>query len=202
MTYIEFQNKVNSNPPIAIRASNYCGLSVQRFKDFNRNSQIWLLAENDDTVLCGQYISNFRTVEDNTGVFYPREVNIMFVSLPRFSEEDSIYGDLSRLLLGVNDQYINDSLKPIKEMFQSEFISFKEKEEVMRTMTALEEKYLEGHWEGRQERREEGREEGIIDVLRTMLGENYSIAAINKLAGKFGVSDERLNELINKAEAV
>ena len=82
-TYIEFQNKIYSKPPITIRASNYTGIAINKAKDGAKVSQIWVLAENDDNVLCGQAISNFRIREDNTGAYYPRDINIMFISLKR-----------------------------------------------------------------------------------------------------------------------
>ena len=97
-TYIEFQNKIYSKPPIIIRASNYTGIAINKAKDGAKVSQIWVLAENDDNVLCGQAISNFRIREDNTGVYYPREINIMFISLKRLSEEDCLCGELSKKL--------------------------------------------------------------------------------------------------------
>ena len=106
-TYIEFQNRIFSKPPIAIRASNYSGLAINKAKDGAKTSQIWMLGENDDNVLCGQAISNFRMREDNTGVYYPREVNIMFISLIRLAGEDSLCGELAAEL-GIGVERLNE----------------------------------------------------------------------------------------------
>ena len=57
-TYVEFQNKTLSKPPIAIRASNYSGIAINKAMEGSKNSQLWILGEIDDTVLCGQTISN------------------------------------------------------------------------------------------------------------------------------------------------
>jgi hypothetical protein len=152
-TYVEVQNNSATKPPIAIRASNYNGLAINKAKDGAEVSQIWLLAENDDNVLCGLAISNFRMREDNIGVYYPRLNNIMFVSLPRLAEENSVCGELARLLLGETHEPKNSELSAIADMFKSEYDNFKQNEEVVNRMTILEEKYAEGMAQGMAELR-------------------------------------------------
>jgi hypothetical protein len=160
-TLIEFQNKTKSDPPIAIRASNYTGLAIIKTSEGRQNSQILLLAENDDNVLLGQDISNFCMKEENLGAYYPRAVNIMFISLPRLSREDNEYGQLAKLLMGMKCAHLSDRLKGIAEMFKYEFNHFKESEEVVKTMTVLDEMRMVG--------RAEGREEGQVQLIERML---------------------------------
>jgi hypothetical protein len=38
-----------------------------------------------------------------------------------------------------------------------------------------------------------GREEGILNILRSLIKKNYPLSAIFNLAGKHGLSDERIN---------
>jgi len=144
-TYIEFQNRAFSKPPIEVRASNYSGLAINKANDNTKVSQIWLLAENYENVLCGQAISNFRMKEENTGEYYPRDINIMFISLPRLAEEDSLCGKLSKLLMGtIVEDELSGELMPIAKMFKREFEVFKENEGMVQSMTVLEERYEEG----------------------------------------------------------
>jgi hypothetical protein len=189
-TYVELQNKAYSKPPIEIRGSNYSGLAVNKAKDGTRTSQIWLLGENDDNVLRGQAISNFRMKEENTGDYYPREVNIMFISLPRLAKENNLCGELSKFLMGEGPDVLSDQLKPIAEMFKHEYETFKENEEVIKSMTVLEERFTEG-----------------IAIGQTMAFENLLVSKLVKgesqtklrmLAIDLGVSLDRLDELVKE----
>ena len=183
-TYIEIQNKASTKPPISIRASNYSGLAVIKMKDQTQNSQIWLLAEDDDVVLRGQAISNFRMREDNTGDYYPREINIMFISLRRIAEDESICGKLARYLLNGNIDGLDDEssreLQEIIEMYKSEFNHFKNEEEVISSMTILDERYAEGREEGMEEGMEKGKTYGILEAAQKMLNAGFDIKAVSK----------------------
>jgi hypothetical protein len=201
-TYIEFQNKRISKPPISIRASNYSGLSVNNMKDGTKNSQIWLLAENDDTVLRGKTITNFRMVEDNYGDYYPRAVNIMFISLPRLAEKSNRCGFASRLLLGEELDALQGELKEIADMFKNEYENFKRNKEVVRQMTIYEEKYAEGFAEG--EAIGEANVTAVYkakveNLLRGRLQRNEPISSLIDMALEFGISSERLAELQREA---
>jgi len=195
-TYIEFQNKTTSKPPIAIRASNYNGLAINKAKDDTKTSQIWLLGENDDNVLRGQAISNFRMREENTGEYYPRDVNIMFVSLPRLAEEIGICGELARLLMGSDSTEISDELKPIIGMFKHEYEVFKENEEVIQSMTVIEERFVAGKEEGREEGIALGESKGAEKMIRFAIASGgMSDANINKIATQAGISMERIAQI-------
>jgi hypothetical protein len=159
-TFVEFQNKATTRPPISIRASNYFGLAINKAEGGAEVSQVWLLAENDDQVLLGQVISNFRMIEDNTGGYYPREMNIMFVSLPRLAEELGLGGELAQMMLGKPVSTMSSKVRGIWEMFQREYDHFKENEEVVKSMTILEERYTEGRFEGETEGIAKGKAEG------------------------------------------
>jgi hypothetical protein len=138
------KNKSTAKPPISMRASNYNGLAINKMKDGTQSSQIWLLAENDDAVLRGLAISNFRMVEDNTGDYYPRENNIKFISLPRLAKERNRYGIASKLLLGEEPDDLSDDLKEITNMFKNEYEVFKQSEEVIKAMTIFRGKIRRG----------------------------------------------------------
>ena len=191
LTYVEFQNRIQSKPPISIRASQYNGLAINKAKEGAKVSQIWLLGENDDNVLCKQAISNFRMKEENTGDYYPSEVNIMFVSLPRLAEEDNICGELAKFLMGANLDHVSDELEPIIKMFKQEYEIFKQNEEVIKSMTILEERYEEGINIG------EARAFEKLLIKKIRNGENYN--KLRTLAIDIGVNIERLEELIKES---
>jgi hypothetical protein len=86
--------------------------------------------------------------DDNTGWYFPQDVNIMFISLPRLSEESGFYGDLARLLLGAGYEGTDETLLALKEMFSQEFQVFKENEEVLKSMNIDEITRAEGRAEG------------------------------------------------------
>jgi hypothetical protein len=46
--------------------------------------------------------------------------------------------------------------------------------------------------------REEGIEEGIVNILRSLINDNYPMSAILNLAGKHGMSDETISQLITE----
>jgi hypothetical protein len=188
LTFVEVQNKAASNPPISIRASEYSGLAINKAGRGAAVSQIWLLGENDENVLHGQTISNYRMVEENTGEYYPRALNTMFVSLPRLARETGLGGELSRVLTGEapEPENLSDEIKGIAEMFSHEFESFKRDEEVVKVMTIVEEKvamvkseYTEMH------------EKIIIDRMKR----GVSMSLIKDLAKDMGISAERFKEL-------
>jgi len=60
VTYIEFQNKATTNPPIPVRSVEYFGLGIGHSKGKTAN-QIWLLAEDVGAVLVGNLITLRRT---------------------------------------------------------------------------------------------------------------------------------------------
>ena len=194
LTYVEFQNKISTKPPIEIRASNYSGLAINKAKDGTKSSQIWLLGENDDKVMQGQAISNFRMVEDNTGEYYPQDVNIMFISLPRLAEEQSLCGELSRFLMGSDADLLSDQIKPIAEMFVDEYENFKENEEVVKAMTILEEKFFEGISIGR----EEGREEVLQILIRDGVISEADIVGIARGIDKSG---KRFSQMFSEVKS-
>jgi SHS2 domain-containing protein len=204
-TYVEVQNNSATKPPIAVRAGNYNGLAVNKAKDGAEVSQIWLLAENDDNVLCGLPISNFRMREDNIGVHYPRANNIMFVSLPRLAEENSVCGELARLLLGKVHEPKNGELNGLADMFKSEYDNFKQNEEVVKRMTILQEKYAEGMAEG--EAKADIIAESKVEMLyNTRIEEMITAKIKNNEPDDFimargtgmGLNSERVEELIRK----
>jgi hypothetical protein len=196
-TYIEFQSRINSNPPIAIRASNYNGYAITKMPEGSQNSQIWLLAENDDSVLKRQSISNFRIVEDNTKEYYPREVNIMFVSLPRLSAEDNECGWLAKLLLGYEIGLRNNRIDEIAQMFRHEYNVFKKEEEVAKSMTMLEQYMADGRAEAVSEYNRK-----IENMRRKRLQRKEPLSSIIDFANDLDFNLERINELINEAGAV
>jgi hypothetical protein len=108
-------------------------------------------------------------------------------------------------------------------MFHNEYKIFIENEEVLKSMTILDEKYaegmeegrLEGKKEGRLEGKEEGRLEGIAigeakaqaayntqleNILVTIMKNKEPYPFIKGLAADIGISDARLNELLAKNE--
>ena len=168
------------------------------------NANVWLLGENDDNVLCGQAISNFRMREDNTGVYYPREVNIMFISLIRLAEENNICGELARLLLGLGMGGTDNELRTIAEMFKHEYETFKDEEGLIKSMTILEERYEEGLAVGEAMGEARGEARGV--EIGKIMAYEYLLSAriakgeptqkIREFAAELGIGIERLNELL------
>jgi hypothetical protein len=139
--------------------------------------------------------------EENTGAYYPRDINIMFISLQRLSEENTLCGELSKFLLGTTTATgeLSNELKPITEMFKREYTIFKENEEVVQSMTILEERLEEGKELGRAEA-EAAFKVNLEALLISKIKKKAKSFELKQFADDLGISHERLDELVEQHE--
>ena len=81
-TYIEFQNRANTQPPIETRAVEYFGLGIGHSKGKIAN-QIWLLAEDVDSVLLGEPFTRYILKDEITNNVHPTSSGLCSVSLSK-----------------------------------------------------------------------------------------------------------------------
>ena len=141
LTYVEVQNKARSVPPIENRAIEYFGFSLahNRGKDV---TQMWILAEDVDSLLNGKTFANYILGDEETGARYPLNNNLMFVSLRRLEvkRRNTEAGELAAFLLGKNISPRHEAVKKVIEMFGEGFNTFRDDKEAREKMTILEER--------------------------------------------------------------
>ena len=98
--------------------------------------------------------------------------------------------------MGAGSSEISDELKPIAGMFKHEYEVFKENEEVVQSMTVLEERFVEGEAKGREEGIALGESKGAEKVIRFAIASGgISETNINKMAEQAGISMERIAQI-------
>ena len=164
--YIEFQNRASTQPPIEIRSVEYFGLGISHGKG-KLSNQIWLLAEDVESVLHGKTFSRYLLADEATGRKHPFESGIMYVSLQRLSRESGPAGELASFFVGKMASPTDEGVKKISEAFAGSFAAFKSDKEVYEMMSLAERYTNLGREEGREEGMEKGRE--IVASLKSGL---------------------------------
>ena len=186
ITYVEFQNRATTNPPIEVRASEYFGLGLGHSKE-KLSNQIWLLADDCENVLLGNAYTNYIMVDELTSTTYFKSSNLTFVSLTKVAEGQTEAGELSAFLLGskIIEEISYENVKHIAQGFNSGFNVFKMDKEAIEAMTfkdrALAEGKAEGRAEGRVEGRVEGEERKAREITVEMVMEGFNDDVIAKL---------------------
>ena len=85
-TYIEFQNRASTDPPVEIRSVVYFGLGIGHSNGKLAN-QVWLLAEDVDSVLHEKTFMRYVLKDEIMSNAHPSKSGIMYVSLTRLSQE-------------------------------------------------------------------------------------------------------------------
>ena len=190
LTYIEFQNRANTVPPIEVRAPEYFGLGIGH-SGGKISNQIWLLAEDVESVLHGKMYANYVLVDEVTNTKYPKQSGLMFVSLTKIAEQDSQAGELASFLLGrITDVgKIKDAdVRRIASGFKTNFSVFKEDKEAKNVMTVQERFLNEGIVKGI----DKGIDKGIVDSAEKLIKKGTSFQdAINLLE----LTDEQIDSL-------
>jgi len=159
-TYLEFQNRAKPDVPIEIRSVEYFGLGIGQSKGKLAN-QIWLLAQDVETVLYDETFTRYILNDEVTGKDHPTTSGIMYVSLTKLSKEDSPAGEMAAFLLGKVDEPKNEVVKKITDAFKKSFQTFKTDKEVAR-MLSLADRY-------RHDGVVEGEERGAINAADKFL---------------------------------
>ena len=141
ITFLEFQNRATSTPPIEVRAPEYLGLSLghNRGKSI---TQMWIMAEDLESVLHNNPYSNYVLKDEVTNKIFPRTSNLMFISLKSLSTKNTVAGELARYLLGLATPLKSEAVKKIAATFNSSLKELKDDKEAKTHMT-LREKYVE-----------------------------------------------------------
>ena len=146
-TYIEFQNRANTQPPIEARSVEYFGLGIGRSRG-KLSNQIWLLAEDVDTVLHGESFARYILKDEITGRMHPATSGIMYVSLAKHSQDNSPVGELAAFLLGKIAAPKSEIVKEVAATFNSSFDAFKSDKEAVKMLSLRERGWYEGLIEG------------------------------------------------------
>ena len=157
ITFIEFQNKAHTTPPIKIRATQYFGLGIGH-SEGKLSNQIWLLAEDIKEILHGQMYANYIFTDEASKAVFPQTSGMMFVSLQKLALQNpsTPASELAAFLLGILDNHetiTNNEVKHIAKMFKTTFGIFREDKEAKNMMTMAE------RW------RRDARFEGVVDGI-------------------------------------
>jgi len=191
-TYIEFQNRAKTQPPIETRAIEYFGLGIGHGKGKIAN-QIWLLAEDLDSVLHGEQHTFYILKDEVADYIHPTSSGIMYVSLSKLSQMKSPVGELASFLLGKTIAPENEDVRTIVASFNSSFDAFKADKEVVKMLSVAERYRNDGWYDGVAE----GKSIGIIEGKIIGITEGVSCGA-NKVVEliKSGLSpDEALRKV-------
>jgi hypothetical protein len=190
LTYIEFHNRARGFPPVETRAVEYFGLGIGH-SGGKGAEQIWLLAEDVESLLCGEPFARYVLSDEASGRPYPYESGILFVSLTQLAEGDGPAGELARFLLGRPVEPQDEDVREIKRCFGNCLDVLKEDKEVNMFMSVAERYQNYG--------REEGIEEGI--VIGEARGEARGAARLLELI-KSGLSpDEAMQRITDESNS-
>ena len=146
LTYIEFQNRAKTKPPIETRAVEYFGLGIGHSKGKTAN-QIWLLAENLESVFHGKIFARYILKDEITGEPHPGDSGILYVNLSKLAEQNNPAGELAGFLLGNIADPENEEVREIVKSFNAGFNVFKADKEAVKMMSLRERARNEG-WYG------------------------------------------------------
>ena len=169
-------------------------------------NQVWLLAEDADTVLHGGTFANYILKDEATNRPYPAASGIMFVSLSRLSGENSKAGELAAFLLGKAEPQDGD-VKTVLKAFNSSFDALKQDKEA-KNMISFAEKYINmGYVDGFEEGETIGEAKGEAIGKARGKAEGMSLGTskmLELISG--GLSPEeawrKVNEDFNKNEGL
>jgi len=170
ITYVEFHNRANTNPPVEIRSVEYFGLGIGHSRGKPAN-QIWLLAEDVESTLRGKTFARYILTDEDDNIMHPGNSGIMYVSLTQLSKEISPAGELASFLLGKEINPQNEDVKKIVNAFNTSFKGFKSDKEVA-GLLSLAERYTN---DGRIEGLEEGLKEGFVKAAIKLLEKGKSV---------------------------
>ncbi|MDR0273515.1 MAG: hypothetical protein LBI27_09390 [Clostridiales bacterium] len=145
--YIEFHNRARSRPPVEIRSVEYFGLGIGHSKGKIAN-QIWLLAEDVDSVLHGKTFTRYILKDEVTEKIHPATSGIMYISLTKLSQENTPAGELALFLLGKISEPEDETVKEIVKTFNAGFNALKTDKEVVNNMSLAERFFCDGLEEG------------------------------------------------------
>ena len=176
-TYIEFQNRAKTDVPIEIRSVEYFGLGIGHSKGKLAN-QIWLLAEDVDSVLHRNTFTRYILKDEMTGNEHPTTSGIMYVSLTKLSQEESPAGELASFLLGKIIVPMNEEVKKISDAFNSSFNAFKSDREVVKVLSARDRGWHEGLVEGREEGEIKGANK-LLELIKKGIDPDEAMRKLN-----------------------
>ena len=141
--YIEFQNDVSPEIPIAVRSIDYFGFSLTRGKR-RPVSSIWLLSGTVAELLDGNTFSNYILTDEINHRPHPNVANILYVNLKQLAEEDSQAGQLAGVLIGELKTPKDPEVKQIFQSLKDSFNLFKDDTKVRDIMSIREELEAKG----------------------------------------------------------
>ena len=162
--------------------------------NFDKTSmQIWLLSKDAPPVLHGNTFANYVFKSEDTGEPYPNSPSVMYVNLPKLSQEKSPAGELASFLLGKAVDSSNDDVNAIIKTFRKGFNNFCEDGHVMRTLL-FEERCINEGIAIRAKKRAEF-EASVIDKIHEREKEGVDPAEIlNEIEGMMAAEYPNFNQ--------
>jgi len=171
-TYVELQNRALTVVPIEIRSVEYYALGIGHSKGKLAN-QIWLLAEDVDSLLHGNIFARYILVDEVTSSEHPVTSGIMYVSLTKLSQQQGPAGELAAFLLGKNMNPTDKAVKKITDAFNTRFKTFKDDKEVAMALSIADRYMFDGRAEGRAE---------LMERLEELMEDGYSFKDAMRIA--------------------
>ena len=186
ITYIEFQIRSETNPPISMRSVEYFGLGIGHNKGYPAN-QIWLLAEDVEALQKDKTFARYVLKNEQTNYPHPETSGIIYVSLDKLSKEDNVVGELAAYLLGKITDPQNEHVKAVKAAVDKGFTQFKTDKDVI-TVMSFQDRWLD---EGRMEGRMEGITKGadrLAKLIKDGIPVDEALRIVKEEAGKEAVA--------------
>jgi len=164
VTYVEFQNRARTNIPITLRTVEYFGLGIGHNQGRPAH-QIWLLAEDVESVLHEAVFARYILKEEVNGREHPSTSGILYVSLAKLSNERTPAGELASVLLGRTESPNDTDVKKIFAAFRGGFDEFRNDKEVPHMLSLRERGWEEGIAEGIEQGITQGITQGANKLL-------------------------------------
>ena len=195
ITYMELQNEPYVNPNLEERSASYFGMGIA-VAGGKTSNQIWLMAKDNSKLMHGNKYTYYVLSDERTGKRHPNLSGIMFVSLTKISREESLSGELSMFLLGIETEIENfnhSDVKTIAKEVKKGFKIFKEDKEATNMLSFAERKLSEGEARGEARGRIEGKIEGKIEICHTVFG-----LSTKEIAKKLNMDENQVKSVLEK----
>ena len=205
ITYLELQNEPYTNPTLEERSASYFGLGIA-VAGGKTSNQIWLMAKDNINLMHDNKYTYYVLADERTKKLHPNLSGIMFVSLSKISKEESLSGELSRFLLGVETNAMNfkySDVKGIINKMKIGFKAFKEDKEATNMLSFAERKLSEGEARGRREGEERGRREGEAEgIIKGKIETCHTIFGLSsrEIAEKLNINENQVKYILEKLE--
>ncbi|MCL2841457.1 MAG: hypothetical protein FWE05_11895 [Defluviitaleaceae bacterium] len=152
------------------------------------------MAEDKTSLLHDKIFASYILTDEASGIRYPSNDNLMFVSLQKLANEGCEAGELARYFLGKESDPKSESVRKVKAYFDKGYSVFKADKEAVERMTVYDKYRSEGYAEGE----EVGIEKGMEMMLRKAIERGKSLDVLREMADDANISYNYLQQLIEE----